>query len=50
MCQISTNDAKAVNLPNIGILTAADVIDPEAFDLSTAAGAIEYIIRYVHDI
>lgn len=49
VCQISTNDAKTANMPNIGALTAPDVTDPEAFDLSTAAGAIEYIIRYVHD-
>ena len=47
--KIETNDAKAANMPNIGTLTAPDVTDPEAFDLSTAAGAIEYIIRYVHD-
>ena len=49
VCQISTNDAKSVNMPQLGTLTPTDVTDPEAFDLSTAAGAIEYIIRYVHD-
>ncbi len=49
ICQISTNDAKASNLSQTGALTGPDVTDPEAFDLSTTAGAIEFIIRYVHD-
>ena len=49
VCQISTNDCKQANLAAMGELTADDVIELEQFDLATAAGSIEYLIRYVHD-
>ena len=49
VCQISTNDCKQANLAAMGELTADDVVELEQFDLATAAGSIEYLIRYVHD-
>ena len=49
ICQISTNDCKQENLPLWGELTTSDVTDPEQFDLGTTMGAVEYLIRYVHD-
>lgn len=48
-CQISTNDCKDKNIGFLGELTSDDTIELDSFDLSTAAGSIEYLIRYVHD-
>lgn len=49
VCQISTNDCKKANMAVLGELTADDSFELEQFDLGTAAGSIEYLIRYVHD-
>lgn len=49
ICQISTNDCKEENIASLGTLTSDDITELEDFDLSTAAGSIEYLIRYVHD-
>lgn len=48
-CQISTNDCKDENIENFGEITPDDVTAMDAFDLSTAAGAVEFIIAYVHE-
>lgn len=47
ICQISTNDATEANKPQWGSLTAADVTELSAFDLSTTMGGVEYIVNYV---
>lgn len=43
VCQISTNDCKDENMEHFGSLS--DGFDD--FDLSTAAGSVEYVIKYV---
>lgn len=50
ICQISTNDAKAENLPLWGELTADGVTDKAAFDVQTTLGAMEYIVAYVEEV
>lgn len=49
VCQISTNDCKDENITALGELTSDDTVELDDFDLSTAAGSVEYLIRYVHD-
>lgn len=49
VCQVSTNDCKDKNIAFLGELTSDDTMELDSFDLSTAAGSIEYLIRYVHD-
>lgn len=48
-CQVSTNDCSAERISALGAITADDVTDIDAFDLSTAAGSVEYVIAYVHE-
>lgn len=45
-CQISTNDAKSKYAEKRGKVTAADVVDKDAFDVKTSVGALEYIVAY----
>ncbi len=47
ICQISTNDCKSVNVGQWGEMTAPEVTDRNAFDLSTSIGGVEFIIAYV---
>ena len=42
ICQLSTNDLKFAD--QFGEVTADDVRDPAAFDVTTTAGAMEYIV------
>ena len=45
VCQLSTNDASQ----GIPLGTVSDSFDRNSFDVSTVAGAIEYIISYARD-
>lgn len=45
ICQLSTNDASQ----GMPLGTVTDERDPEAFDVKTIAGAIEYIIAYAQN-
>lgn len=47
ICQLSTNDSSLENA--LGIVTDASVISPDAFDVKTTCGAIEYIIATVRE-
>ena len=49
VCQISTNDAKAENVPKWGSLTGPEVTDKDAFDVKTTLGAMEYVVAYVSE-
>ncbi len=49
ICQISTNDCTNDRLSKRGSITADDVTDIDAFDVSTTLGAIEFIIAYVYE-
>ncbi|MCR5791954.1 MAG: Ig-like domain-containing protein [Lachnospiraceae bacterium] len=46
--QLSTNDANNTGT-DLGEVTAKNVVDLDSFDISTTAGAMEYIIRYAQD-
>ena len=48
-CQVSTNDCTPERFGALGKITPDNVTDMNEFDLSTAAGAVEYIIAYVHE-
>lgn len=50
ICQLSTNDAKKVNISTLGKVSDADNLSLDNFDLSTTIGAMEYVINYVHEV
>lgn len=49
ICQLSTNDAKKVNVSTFGEVSSLDTLDLEDFDIGTTIGAMEYVINYVHE-
>ena len=48
-CQVSTNDAKKKAIDDLGSVTAADKTDYADLDRSTAAGGMEYVVKYVEE-
>lgn len=49
ICQLSTNDAKKVNVSSFGSVTSQDKLKLNDFDVTTTIGAMEYVINYVHN-
>ena len=48
-CQVSTNDAKIKAIDKLGSVTGADKTEYEDLDRSTAAGSMEYAVKYVEE-